>query len=131
MNNKSDKTIAAAQKLIDTRFFTESVHCSYYAVFQLMMYKLANAINSPMSYEEQKEKAKAARQSSHENILLEYKKRLGISPKDEKKLTNEFRWLKEKRQKADYSDNVFSSEDGLECKKIAEGLIYKLKHYTI
>jgi len=126
MDRKSAKTLEAAQRLIDQRFFTQSVHCSYYAVLQLMRYKLANSQANPMTYEQQD--AQMSGRSSHEALLIEIKSRIA-NPKNKMRFGQDFEDLKDKRVEADYSQRTFSDIDSLDCKQQADGLISKLNNY--
>lgn len=127
MYKKYLKTIEVAQRLIDLKFYTQSVHCSYYAVRQLMQYKLANTDNRPMSYELQEVEFKECK-SSHEALLMEIKNRIS-NPKEAKKFCEAFRNLRSCRVDADYTKRLFSDEDSCECKSQADSLISKLNNY--
>ena len=129
MNDKSDNSLKAADQLIKTFFYTESVHCSYYAVLQLAKFKLANAKRRPLSYIQQEEKAKSS--GSHNYILQEIRNRLQVSVKEEKAFSEEFLRLKSFRVDADYSTRQFNLDGSCQCKDIADRLIYKLKRYSI
>lgn len=126
MKSKSENTLLVAQMLIDKKQPTQSVHCSYYGVLQLMCYKLANAIDDPISYEEQK--ALTRSKDSHELILDKIKNKI----KDyrvERKFAQDFRDLKAKRKEADYTARVFSLDEGLDCKSQAERLVSQLNRF--
>lgn len=128
MNKKSAQTLSVAQLLIDKRYYTQSVHCSYYAVRQYIQYKLATTKNNPISYEEQKVKMNG--KDSHEILLDEIRGRIQ-SPKECKSFTEEFRALKSSRVSADYSQHQFNDEEGCDCKAQAERLIKKIDYYKI
>ena len=125
MNRKSSESIDTAQELINKKLFTQSVHCSYYAVIQLMQYKLATTKDNPISYEDQRSKIGNAG-GSHEYLLIEIKKRLNY--KDAKSFTEEFRDLKSNRVDADYTQRQFNDIEGCECKAEADKLIKKLQN---
>lgn len=125
MNRKSKESLDTAQLLLDTKHFTQSVHCAYYAVLQYMSYKLATAKN-PISYNDQNNNIHS-QGSSHEYLLIEIKNRLSsINPKIAKDFQEDFRDLKASRVDADYSQRNFNDEEGCDCKAQAERLIYKL-----
>lgn len=42
MKTKAQSNLVSAQNLISCKQYTDSVHCSYYAVFQYMKYMLAH-----------------------------------------------------------------------------------------
>lgn len=126
MKAKANDNLISAQVLINNKQYTSSVHCSYYAVFQNMKHVLANTANNPLSLAHQDTHVG---ESSHEYILLEIKKRLKVSPKDERMFTNEVRFLKKERVDADYKKREFSDEESLACIDKARGIITKLKTY--
>ncbi|MCR5139438.1 MAG: hypothetical protein K6B45_04670 [Bacteroidaceae bacterium] len=126
MKKKSDATLHAAQILIEQRCPTQSVHCSYYGVLQLMCYKLANAIDDPISYEEQK--ALTRSKDSHELILDKIKNKIK-DYKEERQFAQDFRDLKEKRKEADYTGRVFTLDEGVDCKSQAERLVSQLNRF--
>lgn len=55
MKSKSRDTLNVAQALINRKdiFCTQSVHCSYYAVLQMMKYVLAHVNLNPIPYDKQ------------------------------------------------------------------------------
>lgn len=128
MQNKSSQSLLAAQKLLNEHadYATQSVHCSYYAVFQYMKYFLAHDSHNPLSYEQQ-DKLPCENKSSHEVILEEVKHRLNMKPGDLKKVTESIRDLKQARVRADYYTDIFSEDEALSRKAQAECLISKLK----
>ena len=126
MIDKSRSTLNAAQRLIDICFYTESVHCSYYAVLQLMRYKLAHTVERPLTYDQQD--ILMGGRSSHEALLIEIKNRIG-NPKIKRNFGQEFEDLKSKRIDADYSHRMFTDMEGMECKQQADRLISKLNNY--
>lgn len=129
MQNKSSQSLLAAQKLLNEHadYATQSVHCSYYAVFQYMKYFLAHEPKNPLSYKQQDE-LPCEKKSSHEVILEEVKHRLNLKPSDLKKVTEGIRDLKQARVRADYSVETFSEDEALSRKAQAECLISKLRN---
>ena len=67
MKNKALNNLEAAQLLINNSCYTESVHCSYYAVLQYMKYMLNTTRTRAIPYEEQEYKG----EDSHERIITE------------------------------------------------------------
>jgi len=127
MKTKANDNLNSAQLLINNKQYTTSVHCSYYAVFQNMKYMLlANTTNNPLSLASQESHPG---EPSHEYILLEIKKRLNISFQEERKFTDEVRYLKKERVDADYKLRDFSDLESLNCIDKAKGVITKLKTY--
>lgn len=129
MLNKSSQSLKAAQKLLYDHavYATQSVHCSYYAVFQFMKYFLAHNSRDPLSYEQQN-RLSSKNKLSHEVILEEVKNRLNLRPSELKKVTESIRDLKQARMRADYSTETFSEDEALNRKAQAESLISKLKN---
>lgn len=127
MQNKSLQSLLAAQKLLNDHIYTtQSVHCSYYAVFQYMKYFVAHDSHNPLSYEQQ-DMLPCGGKSSHEVILEEVKNRLNLKPCEIKHVAESIRDLKQARVRADYSIETFSEDEALSRKAQAESLISKLK----
>lgn len=53
MKTKAQSNLVSAQNLISCKQYTDSVHCSYYAVFQYMKYMLAHTDRRPITLEDQ------------------------------------------------------------------------------
>ena len=129
MKTKATSSLDAAQVLIDKEeegYYTASIHCTYYAVFQYIKYVLANTDTESLSYEEQTAQAKG--KSSHDFVINQICKRIG-STKKARKFRLLVRDLKQERVDADYSTRQFTLEESLACKRQAEELIAKLKMY--
>ena len=80
MKKKSYNSLSAAQELINKKgiYCTQSVHCSYYAVLQMMKYILAHVKVRPIPYDKQDSKDG----KSHEKLLMEIKNRINDSKKE-------------------------------------------------
>ena len=131
MKTKATNSLDAAQVLIDKEeegYYTASIHCSYYAVFQYIKYVLANTDTEPLSYEEQTKQAKGKRMGSHDFVIEQIRQRIG-DRKAGQKFVQATSNLKKKRVDADYSTRQFTLEESLACKQKAEELIAKLKMY--
>ena len=129
MKAKAIGNLDVAQQLINKKepcFYTASIHCSYYAVFQYMKYMLAHIENDPISYNQQKNESQD--QGSHDYLIDQIKHRIR-KPIDARDFAQDVRALKKERVDADYETRVFDLEESLECKQQAEGLISKLKRY--
>ena len=124
MKAKACENLEAAKILINSKQYTSSIHCSYYAVFQYMKYMLAHIKNDPISYEKQDNQ----RQDSHEYIIENIKNKI-IKPANAKDFKEGISSLKRYRKIADYTTTNFSMEESLEQKQNAENLIAKLKTY--
>ena len=131
MKTKATSSLDAAQVLMDKEeegYYTASIHCSYYAVFQYIKYVLANTDTEPLSYEEQTAQAKGKRMGSHDFVIEQIRQRIG-DRKAGQKFAHDVRNLKQERVDADYSTRQFTLEESLACKQKAEELITKLKMY--
>lgn len=129
MNKKADQNIALVKHLLNNHIFpNESVHCSYYAVLQYMKYYLAITSSSPISYDEQKGRARTSGQS-HEFLIEETQLHAQSSPSKVHAFSQSFHDLKNKRVEADYYAKVFDEVEALTCKEQAENLIRSLKDF--
>ena len=94
MKAKALSNLNSAQMLINNRQYTNSVHCSYYAVFQYMKYMLANTDKNPITLEMQENNVG---ESSHEFIISKIKERLNTSPQNERNFAQGIRLLKKRK----------------------------------
>ena len=124
MKNNALNNLEAAQLLINNSCYTESVHCSYYAVLQYMKYMLNTIPTNNLCYEEQTEDG----MSSHEKVLSEIKNRIS-NYKEKRAFQDKFRDLKNECVRADYKLDAFDAEESAGVKQKAEGLITNLKTY--
>ena len=135
MKTKATSSLDAAQALIDKEeegYYTASIHCSYYAVFQYIKYVLANTDTEPLSYEEQTAQARKMRMGSHDFVIEQIWKRISKQEENEdaaRDFAQTVRGLKRERVYADYTTRQFTLEQSLACKQKAEELIAKLKMY--
>lgn len=118
---KAEENLEAAKILNDSRKFTSSVHCSYYAILQIMKYALSEKCN--ISYEKQNEKRE---QDSHlyirDEILFQLR---NISVRAS--IKRKFDVAKALRRKADYLEDKIEDVDSLGMYDDAMALINKLK----
>lgn len=126
MNVKSDDSFDAGVELINKKFYTQSIHCLYYSVLQLMMYKLAVAKDHPLSYEQQKAKKALFSSSTHDWLFSEIRGR--FSGRVRNVFQEDFHFLKQQRIDADYERRVFTDEDSLKCRELSERLRAKLRY---
>ena len=91
-----------------------------------MRYKLANAVDHPMTYAQQNVLMNS--RSSHEALLIEIKGRIA-NPANKRQFGQDFKDLKDKRVEADYSRHVFTDIESLDCKQQADRLISNLNNY--
>ena len=52
MDSKSALSLDAGNKLVADKLYTQSVHCFYYSVLQMMMYRLTQCKDNAFSYED-------------------------------------------------------------------------------
>jgi len=83
----------------------------------------------PISYDEQREKAESYSGGSHEFILEEIGNRITCRPVDWFNYKSTFRALKKCRVTADYEQYMFTLEESIDCRDMADGLIKTLKRY--
>lgn len=129
MQYKSDRNLAAAQRIIDGNDETycfASVHCSYYAVLQFMKYLLANVKVNPISYVDQDTYSDS---DSHERILNEVRNRMGQNSRVERSFLQTFNQLRRQRKLADYTTQRFTVLECIEIRDTANGLIKNLTSY--
>ena len=123
---KSAQSFEAGKALISQHLYTESVHCFYYSVLQMMKYRLANCKKGSRSYEEQSEIPKRDKKSSHEWLFYEVNPK--FNGKNKVNFKEDFTVLKESRVAADYSKRSFTVDESLECQQTAERLLGKLRN---
>lgn len=127
MKQKANKSLAAAQNLINTREtfgYNSSIHCSYYATLQYMKYVLATTTKRCIPYSSQDVRDK----DSHNYILTEVVNRID-NPKNGRSFKDEVKWLKSERKEADYTQRDFTQNESLDCINKAKGIISKLNQY--
>lgn len=121
MRQKCDTNIELAQELINKKYYTNSVHCSYYGCLQYIKYILDDKNVCP--YRIQNEN----RKDSHEFILS----KLINAIKNHKTLRNvrtNFESLKDKRKRADYYEDIFEVDESLQAIEEARSIIYQVKN---
>ena len=131
MKTKAIGNLEAAETLInkqEEKYYTASIHHAYYAVFQYIIYVLANTDTEPLSYEEQTAQAKGKKGGSHDFVIKQIRQRIG-DKETARNFAQDVFTLKKKRIDADYSTRQFTLEESLACKQKAEELITELKMY--
>lgn len=99
---KSEENLEAAKLLNDNKKFTSSVHCSYYAVLQIMKYALNEKCH--ISYEKQNEpKDKDSHIYIRDEILYQLR-----SIQTKESIKRSFDAAKALRRKADYLEDEMS-----------------------
>lgn len=126
MKQKALKTLDAAQKLINAQLYTQSVHCSYYAILQYMKYMLATTTVRPIPYAQQNDQPSM---DSHTYILREVRSRLSNNTSIQVKFEQSVQNLRHLRVEADYTIKEFTAEESAEARQFADGIITKLKTF--
>ena len=119
IKHKSTQKQEAAQCLINNGFYAESIHCSYYSCLLYMKYILHHISTKKNAVSYEKQEIKGA--STHMHILRLMKERIN-QPSKQKKVAKNFRYLKDMRNDADYSAELFSAKESYTVKKKAESL---------
>jgi len=124
LKQKSEFNLLAAEKLLQHNLYASSVHCSYYACFQLMKFTLKNIYN--IDYEKQSEEISSSKLNSHGYVIGIIKKKIKLNLTD----TSEFRYfdriitdLKMFREESDYHNIQIDSDKGRLALKKANELI--------
>lgn len=108
MNKKSEENILAADVLIKSAHYSSSIHCSYYALYQYMMYMLNQRYRC--SYDQQQRNL-AGGASSHIKVSQEFERKLtSDSPQLCIDVMQTFAALKQQRIRADYSTTPIKKE---------------------
>lgn len=108
MNKKSEENILAADVLIKSAHYSSSIHCSYYALYQYMMYMLNQRYRC--SYDQQQRNL-AGGASSHIKVSQEFERKLtSDSPQLCIDVMQTFAALKQQRVRADYSTTPIKKE---------------------
>lgn len=117
---KSEENIHAANLLIDKSLFTASVHCSYYAAFQMSKYILANFCD--VGYKEQDNHSKG--QGSHQYVSYRVRTCLNkLSSKYSDDYNTNYNKLKMLRKKADYTTIMIKKKEAENARNTAKRII--------
>ncbi len=127
MNRKSEMLARAGQQLINSGFYTESIHCWYYSVLQMMKYALANSTNRSLTYSNQESKGKQSVGFSHDWLKFEICNRITNS-RIKNVFEEDFSVLKEERVSADYKLKVFSQIEAVTCRETSERMLAALRY---
>jgi uncharacterized protein (UPF0332 family) len=119
--------LEAAKELIRNNFYASSVHCSYYACFQLMMFKLVQ--NLSITYDDLKNRSKG--ESSHEYVSNEIMeiltKKSGLTIMQDFK--RQYKQLKRFRLDSDYHDILIDSAGSSHALRCSEELLRMIKKH--
>ena len=118
---KSNENLAVAQMLVEKGYYNSSIHCSYYGCFQFMKSILCNRLS--ISYETQDSNKNS---STHEYIFGRLINKIK-NVNNERRFKVAFNSLKDKRKKADYSNELISEDEGLTAIEEAKRVINYLE----
>ncbi len=124
MDKKSEENILAAEELISKGYYNSSIHCSYYALFQHMMYILHS--RGLCSYAVQNQKTNAP--GSHNNILKELRGHIKDAALS-RNVRDSFRILKTQRAMADYEITQMVQVESQICLNDVRNMIAQLNQY--
>ncbi len=124
MDKKSEENIRAAKMLISAGYYSSSIHCSYYALFQYIVYALDHC--GVCSYTEQKEKTKD--KGSHDFILSELRSSI-LDQRLSRETLNLCYKLKRLRVRADYKTDRIKGTEAQQSLDEACDTITVLKNY--
>lgn len=119
LKNKSEFNIDGAELLINNDLFAPSIHCSYYSVFQLMIY--VYCYKKDITFEEYSVEAKANQGSSHNHLIRNFCA-LNTDKRSSRFLKRNIDDLKASRIKSDYDnfqvDSEFSNKALIKAKEL-------------
>lgn len=118
MNQKSMISFNCGVALLNNKtYYSQSVHCFYFSLIQLMKFKLASLKTNAISYSEQSEKSK--NESSHrwlsEQIYLNF-----ANKKNGNNFLDVFNRLKSYRVVSDYGERHLTQEECADCRTLRE-----------
>lgn len=137
--DKSANSIDAASYLMQGKHCTESIHCIYYACYQMLLYKIDELFNKNErlrkadydAYINSRNLRNGRILGSHDFWINFFQDKMQENMIAFFKETEIMKALKESRHKADYSDTTYTLEDADKAKHNAEGVIEKLKGIQI
>ncbi len=128
LEEKSDHNILSAEFLIDQGLHSSSIHCSYYAVFQLMKHLYVSSINQ--SFEKLDEYHKKNSCNVHK-VILDSFCNLIDNEIDRRNLRNGIIDLKNIRNISDYKNMKIDIDISKKAFSNSKSIISKLKKTTL
>lgn len=131
LRNKSEFNTEAAELLIGSSVYAPSVHCSYYAVFQLMKHFLIKY--KEISYTELSEMNRADGRTSHKYLIEEYYLYLsrdsecGLDRREIRNLQRKTGDLRHFRVKSDYENVTINYDTANRALSFSKEIIEELK----
>lgn len=112
ITQKAEHNLRASALLVDNELYAPSIHCSYYAGFQLSKRKLAGC---GITYDEQDKAAKESKTDSHNYIITTTEEHVS----DPVMYRHNIGMLKRLRKKSDYLDEEIIEAEANAAKKSA------------
>lgn len=131
LRNKSEFNTQAAELLIDSDVFAPSVHCSYYAVFQLIKHFFVQY--KEITYLELSKMNREDGRTSHKYLIEEYYLYLsqdsecGLDRREVRSLKRKTDDLRHFRVKSDYENLTINHDTANKALSISKEIIEELK----
>jgi len=113
---KSQDNIKASELLINNKFYATSIHCSYYSVYQRLVYTL-NCLKTSMNLN-----ISDTHKRSIDAITQELKKQNRAKAEDIEDFTNRITALKSLRKRADYEIKMIIESESRDAFKESKEL---------
>jgi uncharacterized protein (UPF0332 family) len=118
----------SAELLKKAGYHANSIHCSYYGLFQKMKYTIKTHLK--LSKEDYDNQSEISDMTSHRFLITLIKKeaiKKGADRRDVEKITNNIVSLKSLRETADYEDIQINSDDSDGAYQMSTNLMRDLK----
>ncbi|MFK7799800.1 MAG: hypothetical protein AB8E82_20260 [Aureispira sp.] len=120
LQQKSEKSIQAAEVLLEQQFYCSSIHCYYYACFQMLCNKLFQHYNSNQL--ESIRRDHTMRPGLHVRYLTQFTRDLRQHTVDQSisvDFQTKMQYLKKLRTKADYKPEATSYQQNIKAQQLA------------
>ena len=109
LKEKSEFNIASAEILYTQNYYAPSVHCAYYACFQLMKHIISERFH--ISYEEQEAETRASNNpNTHSYVIGKIRNEIRSDRERFREINYQLGDLRNFRNKADYDNIQIDSE---------------------
>ncbi len=131
LKNKSNFNFSSAKLLIDGNYYAPSVHCSYYAVLQLLKHGYVK--HKSISYESLNEKINNDKRNSHTFLIDEFClnlqsiSKLGLSIYDIRNLKRDIKDLKQFRVDSDYENVEIDYSKSNKAYNLSDSILKRIK----
>lgn len=129
IKNKSEINSLSAQFLNDNSLYASSVHCAYYAVFQMLLHKLAGFKSTSISILNQT--IATSNKTTHVYVIDEFcvHLRSNFDRYKLRDLKNEIKDLKQFRVESDYHDKEIDSSKSEQALQKSVSILQTIKHF--